>query len=102
MRVFGLNGMADTHYGGMVRISGPNAWMGAEKDNTFRDGAINNVKAFVQAVRDNKPLNNAETAVESNLTAILGRMAAYKHGTVTWEEMLASGERWTADLKLRW
>ncbi|MBE7541871.1 MAG: Gfo/Idh/MocA family oxidoreductase [Bryobacteraceae bacterium] len=102
VRVFGLNGMADTHYGGMVRINGPNAWMGAEKDNTFRDGAINNVKAFIQAIRENKPVNNAETAVESNLTAILGRMAAYKHGTVTWGEMMASGERWTADLKLRW
>mgnify|MGYP005834400495 FL=1 len=102
VRVFGLNGMADTHYGGMVRIAGPNAWMGAEKDNTFRDGAINNVKAFIQAIRDNKPVNNAETAVESNLTAVLGRMAAYKHGAVTWDEMMNSGERWTADLKLRW
>lgn len=102
VRVFGLNGMADTHYGGLVRIAGPNAWMGAEKDPTFREGAINNVKAFIAAIRENKPINNAETAVESNLTAILGRMAAYKHGTVTWDEMMASGERWTADLKLRW
>ncbi len=102
VRVFGLNGTADTHYGGLVRIAGPNAWMGAEKDPTFREGAINNVKAFIAAIRENKPVNNAETAVESNLTAILGRMAAYKHGTVTWDEMMASGERWTADLKLRW
>jgi predicted dehydrogenase len=102
VRVFGLGGMADTHYGGMVRIAGPNAWMGAEKDDTFRQGAINNVKTFIQSIRDGKPVNNAGTAVESNLTAILGRMAAYKHGTVTWEEMMNSGERWTADLKLRW
>lgn len=102
VRVFGLNGMADTHYGGTVRIAGPNAWMGAERDDTFRQGAINNVKAFIQSIRSGAPINNSETAVQSNLTAILGRMAAYRHATVTWDEMITSGERWIADLKLRW
>jgi len=102
VRVFGLDGAADTHYGGLVRITGEKAWLGAEKDDTFRQGAINNVKTFIAAIRDNKPVNNAEVSVESNLTAILGRMAAYNHTTVTWDQMLASNEKWTADLKLRW
>jgi predicted dehydrogenase len=102
VRVFGVKGCADTHYGGLIRITGDNAWMGAEKDDTFRQGAINNVKAFVESVRTGKLLNNAEEAVRSNLTAILGRTAAYRHGTVTWDEMMASNEKWTADLKLRW
>jgi len=101
-RCFGINGAVDSHYGGLVRITGANAWVGAEKDDTFRQGAINNVKAFVQSVREGKPVNNAETAVESNLTAILGRMAAYQQRVVSWDEMMRSNEKLEIDLKLRW
>ncbi len=102
VRVFGIKGCADTHYGGLVRITGENAWKGADKDDTFRQGAINNVKAFVASIRDGKPINNTDQSVESNLTAILGRTAAYHERPVTWEEMPNSKERLTADLKLRW
>jgi predicted dehydrogenase len=102
VRVFGIKGAADTHYGGLVRITGENAWMGAEKDDTFRQGAINNVKSFVDSIRTGKPLNNAEEAVSSNLTAILGRTAAYTNSTVTWDEMMRSTERLEADVTLRW
>jgi myo-inositol 2-dehydrogenase / D-chiro-inositol 1-dehydrogenase len=102
VRCFGVDGCADTHYGGLVRITGKNAWLGSEKDDTFKQGAVNNVKAFVESIRTGKLLNNAEQAVESNLTAILGRTAAYKQTMVTWDEMLASTERWQTDLKLRW
>ena len=79
-----------------------NPWLGAEKDDTFRQGAINNVKAFIESIHTGKLLNNAEQAVESNLTAIMGRNAAYKNGSVTWDELLRSEEKFEADLKLRW
>lgn len=102
VRVFGIKGCADTHYGGLVRITGENPWHGADKDDTFRQGAINNVKAFVASIRDAKPINNADQSVESNLTAILGRTAAYQQRLVTWEELLNSKERLHADLKLKW
>ena len=102
VRCFGIHGAADTHYGGLVRITGENAWLGSEKDDTFRQGAINNVKAFIDSVKNGKNINNAEESVQSTLTAILGRMAAYSGKTITWEEMLKSKERLTADLKLRW
>ena len=102
VRCFGIHGVADTHYGGLVRITGEKAWTGAEKDDTFRQGAVNNVKAFVESIRTGKLLNNTEQAVDSNLTAILGRTAAYKQATVTWDELLKSDEKWHADLKLRW
>lgn len=102
VRCFGIDGCADTHYGGLVRVTGKNAWLGSEKDDTFKQGAVNNVKAFVESIRAGKLLNNTEQAVESNLTAILGRTAAYKQTTVTWEELMASTERWHADLKLSW
>jgi hypothetical protein len=102
VRCFGVDGCVDSHYGGLVRITGQNAWMGAEKDDTFRQGAINNVKAFVDSIQTGKLVNNAEVAVESNLTAILGRNAAYGNTTVSWEELLRSEERYEAQLKLRW
>jgi len=101
-RVFGIKGCADTHYGGLIRIAGDNAWQGAEKDDTFQQGAIDNAKAFVASIRDGKPMNNADVSVESNLTAILGRTAAYQQRMVTWDELLKSKERLHADLKLRW
>ena len=54
------------------------------------------------SIRAARPINNAAVAVESNLTGILGRTAAYREGTVTWDEMMASNEKWEADLKLKW
>jgi len=48
-------------------------------------------------------VNNAEYAVESNLTAILGRTAAYRNGpVVTWDDMMKANEKWETTLKLRW
>ncbi|MGB9612021.1 MAG: gfo/Idh/MocA family oxidoreductase, partial [Bryobacteraceae bacterium] len=89
-----IHGCADTHYGGVIRILGKNPWTGAEKDDTFRGGAIQNVKDFIASIRESKPIYNYEVSVESNLTAILGRTAAYREATVTWDEMMAANERW--------
>ena len=100
IRVYGTLGTVDSHYGGAVNINGDNPWKGSEKDDTFGQGAITNVKAFVESVRAGKFLNNAAPSVESNLTAILGRMAAYREGTVTWDEMLQAKEKLEAHLTL--
>jgi myo-inositol 2-dehydrogenase / D-chiro-inositol 1-dehydrogenase len=102
VRVFGIDGCADTHYGGLLRITGKNPWMGAEKDDTFKGGAVENVKLFIAAIRDGKPITNYEESVRSNLTAILGRTAAYLNREVSWDETINSREKWTADLKLKW
>jgi hypothetical protein len=37
--------------------------------------------------------------VRSNLATILGRMAAYKNGVVTWQEMMRAKEKFAPDLK---
>ena len=99
------HGSADTHYGGLVRIMSDDpakTWTGAQKDDTFTGGCVANIKDFIESIRAGKPINNAPTAVESNFTGILGRMAAYRGGTVTWDEMMASTEKWEAKLKLQW
>jgi len=100
IRFYGTAGTVDTHYGGYLRIAGDNPWPGVEKDDTFRQGAIANVRSFVESLRTGKYLNNVEESVESNLTAILGRMAAYGERLVSWEEMMRSGEKLEARLKL--
>ena len=45
---------------------------------------------LVTAIRNNEPLNDAETPVQSVLMAIMGRMAAYTGKSVTWDELIAS------------
>lgn len=101
IRCFGVRGMVDAHYNGLVRITGENQWMGTERDSTFDQGAIRNVKDLVASIQSGKLINNAETAVESNLTAILGRTAAYQAAMVIWDEMMRSTEKWEAHPKLR-
>lgn len=102
VRAIGQDGCADTHYNGLVRVTGKNAWSGAEKDDTFRGGAVANIQSFVTSLRESKPINNATGAVESTLTAILGRTAAYRNAMVTWDEMMTANEKLEANLKLAW
>lgn len=100
IRLYGAGGTMDSHYGGYVRMTGDSKWNGTEKDDTFTGGAVTNVKNFVESIRTGKPLNNVAESAQSNLTAILGRMAAYRGGTVSWEEMMRSNEKLEAGLKL--
>ena len=37
-------------------------------------------------------------SARSNLTTILGRTAAWRHGKVTWDEMMAANEELKPDL----
>ncbi len=42
------------------------------------------------AIRNNKPLNDAEIGAKSTMTAIMGRMATYSGQQIEWDEALAS------------
>jgi hypothetical protein len=100
-----VRGCADTHYGGLVRITSDQkekAWMGAQQGDTFTGGAITNEKDFIGSIRVGEPINNAAVAVESNFMGILGRMAAYAQRTLPRDEMMASTEKWEVRLKLQW
>jgi predicted dehydrogenase len=101
IRVYGSSGTVDSHYGGPVHISGDNPWEGGETTNIYTDGTVNNIKDFHDSVVNNSPLyDTLEVSVESNLSAILGRMTAYEQRPVTWEEMMASTEVIDAGLHL--
>jgi myo-inositol 2-dehydrogenase/D-chiro-inositol 1-dehydrogenase len=112
IRVYGSLGTLDSHYGlgprfqvdprldGSVAISGAKPWKGADHDKTFDDGALANVKNFVESIREGKYLNNAADSVNSNLACILGRTAAYRGGTVTWDEMMDLNTKLDAGLEI--
>jgi len=100
MRVYGTKGTVDSHYGGPVKITGRSPWEGGDSGNIYAEGTITNVKNFVKSIETGKYLNNAEESVRSNLTSILGRMAAYSEEVITWEEMLQRNERLETELRL--
>jgi hypothetical protein len=53
--------------------------------------------ALFDAVRNDKPYNEAEYAALSTMTAILGRMATYSGKLVTWDEAFLSTLSLTTD-----
>jgi myo-inositol 2-dehydrogenase/D-chiro-inositol 1-dehydrogenase len=98
VRVQGTRGTVDSHYMGAVNIIGANPWKGADSDNT-RLGAATNVQDFLESIRSGHPIDNTASAAQSNLTAILGRTAAYRRRSVTWEEMMRTGEKFEAGIE---
>jgi len=45
---------------------------------------------WVNHIRSNKPINQAEETTVSTVTAIMGRVSAYTGNEVTWDEIMAS------------
>jgi len=99
-RVFGSNGTVDSHYFGHVSIKGDKPFKGGHTKGMFTDGTVANIKALVESMRSGKVLNNTKESVDSNLTCILGRIAAHENRTVTWDEMIKANKRMVANLKL--
>ncbi|GMU91742.1 MAG: hypothetical protein AMXMBFR4_08000 [Candidatus Hydrogenedentota bacterium] len=93
-RIFGSEGTVETHYGGQVFIKNKmGGWPGGGTDTIYQEGVINNIHAFTASLESGNYLDNIQESAASNLSAILGRMAAYRQATVTWDEMLAEGEK---------
>ncbi|MBI3881833.1 MAG: Gfo/Idh/MocA family oxidoreductase [Verrucomicrobia bacterium] len=49
---------------------------------------------FLEAIRENKPFNEAKRAGLSNLADIMGRAAVHMGRTITWDEAMASNFQW--------
>ncbi|NCO38546.1 MAG: gfo/Idh/MocA family oxidoreductase [Armatimonadetes bacterium CG_4_10_14_3_um_filter_66_18] len=93
-RLYGTNGTVDSHYGGEVTIKGDTPYEGGRTGNIYQEGAVNNMMDFQRFVTDGKFDNQTVPAsVRSNLTAILGRVAAYGGREVTWAEMMKANEK---------
>jgi len=70
------------------RITGANAWRFERQRG--KDPYQQEHDDWFDAIRNNKPFNEAENGAKSTLTAIMGRMATYTGAVVTWEEALNS------------
>ena len=93
-RMYGAEGVIDTHYAGSVAIWGKNPYEGGKSPGLYKDGAVRNIATFHDNVIGGR-FSNLTTApsVRSNLTTILGRTAAYHHAEVTWEQLMRSEEK---------
>jgi myo-inositol 2-dehydrogenase/D-chiro-inositol 1-dehydrogenase len=99
-RVFGGGGMVHSDYFGDVWIRGTQPFEGGSVGQLYTDGALMNIESFYRFITEGHYANETVApSVRSNLTAILGRTAAYKHGPVTWDEMIQANEKLDPDLR---
>ena len=93
-RMYGTEGTIDTHYFADVSIRGKMPFKGGRVDNLYPNGAIANIATFYENVTKGEYSSaTVPPSVRSNLTTILGRIAAYRHGEATWDEMIKANER---------
>ena len=98
-RAFGDGGMVHSDYFGDVWIRGKTPFEGGSVGQLYTDGAVTNIEDFYRFVTEGRYANETVApSVRSNLTAILGRTAAYQHGPVTWDEMIRANEKLDPDL----
>ena len=111
-RFFGTRGASQSPYSGPLGITGeePWTWSGSDKpqDGSFSAaGAFSDnlaqansekQKAFISSITSGQFHNQAADGVETVLTAILGRQAAYTGREVTWDQMLKSNEHWESHI----
>ena len=99
-RVYGLKGTADTHYFGNVTVKATEFHLDGNVGDLYRQGVETNIATFHDRITKGEFGNpTVPPSVRSNLTTILGRMAAYKNGAVSWQEMMRANEKFAPDLK---
>ncbi len=99
VNVMGSLGRLETKYGGKVMILGKNFYAGGTTGAIYQEGAMANIATFHRQITSSDCNNTTvEPSVQSNMIAIMGRMAAYQKKTISWDELFKSDEK--LDLKL--
>jgi predicted dehydrogenase len=99
-RAFGAQGVIDTDYFGDVWIKGEKPYEGGSTGALYTEGTDTNIKEFHQCITAGQCANDTvPQSVRSNLIAVMARMAGYRHGEVTWAELMSSTERLEPNLK---
>ena len=89
---------AETHYAGKVWLRSRDDIFNGDTTGLYGKGAELNIAAFHDAITKGDYSNpTVAPSVRSNLTGILGRLAADRQGEVTWKDMLQTAERSTFD-----
>ncbi|HEX8985281.1 MAG TPA: Gfo/Idh/MocA family oxidoreductase [Bryobacteraceae bacterium] len=111
---FGTLGASSSPYAGKLGIEGKNAWTfgsgqqqptgGFSATGSFGDNLADadpeKQRSWIGSITSGKFHNQSALGVESALTCMLGRMAAYTGRPVTWEELLKSNEKWESGINL--
>jgi myo-inositol 2-dehydrogenase/D-chiro-inositol 1-dehydrogenase len=94
VEVFGTLGRLETKYGGKVMILGKNFYAGGTTGGIYQDGAVTNIAIFHRQITSGEISNTTvEPSVQSNMIAIMGRMAAYQKKLVTWDDLVKSSDK---------
>jgi len=114
-RFFGTRGSSQSPYAGPLGIWGDEKWIWGGSDKAAGDGAFSasgsfsdnlaqadpeKQKGFISSISSGKFHNQAALGVETALTAMLGRQAAYEGRELSWEELLKSTEQWEPGIDL--
>jgi predicted dehydrogenase len=93
-RVFGANGVIDADYYTGVTLRGPETRVDAKVPNLYESGTVVNINEFHDAILKGDCSNpTVVPSVRSNLTAVLGREAAYRREELTLEALLKEGKK---------
>ena len=99
-RVFGSEGYIDADYYTGVMLRGPETAVRATVGDLYMTGTVVNINEFHAAILKGDCSNpTVLPSVRSNLTAILGREAAYRQDELTLAALLKEGKKLEPDLK---
>lgn len=99
-RVFGAGGYIDADYYSGVTLRGPETAVRATVGDLYSSGTVVNINEFYAAVTRGDCANpTVAPSVRSNLTAILGREAAYRRKELTLAALLKQGQKLEPNLK---
>jgi predicted dehydrogenase len=100
VRAFGSGGIFDADYYTGVMMRGKEDGVRSSVGDLYRDGTVVNINEFHDdIVKGNFSNSTVAPSVRSNLTAILGREAAYSGGELTWDALLKKTEKLQPNLK---
>ena len=96
-QIMGTKGVAQLNDRGEIKLvdwEGSTLWEydyeGKPVKNPYEQEHIH----FVESIRQNKKINQAEDLAQSNLVAILGRESAYTGKPISWDEIMTSNLRY--------
>ena len=93
-RVFGAGGFIDADYFSGVVLRGPETAVRASVGDLYTSGTVVNINEFRDAIIKGDCSNlTVAPSVRSNLTAILGREAAYRRQELTLAALLKEGKK---------
>src|SRR5688500_18467793 len=99
-RFFGTKGYAEASFGkGGVRIVGAEPW-DAMVEEGLKGSVARKASAFLESIRTGALVNEVAMGVDSTLTAILARTAAYEARERTWDDVARSRARWKEKVDL--